>query len=338
MVGEYEVLQPLGAGGMGDVYEAVHPIIGKRAAIKVLKRTDSLDEARRLLDEARAVNAIRHRGIIDIFGAQVLPDGRPALIMELLEGETLAQLSQRKGPLPLEDVFTLLEGALAPLAAAHRAGIIHRDLKPSNLFLVNDSEGPFVKLLDFGVARRLNRSTHLTNPELTLGSLGFMAPEHLAGEPVPQSDLYSLGCVAWVLITGRPVFVTTQPQAQIPRHLEEIPPSIDTVRTDVTEELAYWVAWLLRKRADERPFTAEVALAALREAAVMSVGEATISVDVDYEKVVTKLDAKARAAAIKKSARADVATVRVKPLTADRRPTERETVIDDATTRPTRKR
>ncbi len=301
MVGDYEVVRPLGAGGMGEVYEAVHPVIGKRAAVKVMigSPADSLGEARRLLEEARAVNAIRHPGIVDIFGAAVLPDGRPCLLMELLEGETIAEHLRAHGPLGLERVFWMLEGILGPLAAAHRAGIIHRDLKTSNVFLAETAEGQRVKLLDFGIARRLHRVEALTMPEVTLGSLGFMSPEQLAGEPVPQSDLYSVGCVAWLLITGQPVFGNESPAAVVAQHVARVPPSLRSLRREVSLELDAWVHWLLEKDTEERPFSAVVALATLREAAALTLSDATVGPDVDFMSYARKLDAKARAAASK---------------------------------------
>ncbi len=267
IVGDYEVVKNLGAGGMGDVVEAVHPIIGKKVAIKVMRSTakDSLVEARRLLEEARAVNAIRHPGIVDIFGAGVLPDGRPYLVMELLEGLSLLEFQQKLRPVPMGDVFFVLEGVLNPLIAAHRAGVIHRDLKPSNIFVTEGGGGRRVKLLDFGVARRVDREP-LTAPEITLGSLGFMSPEQMSGKPVPQSDLYSLGCIAWLLVTGQPVFPYRNVGELARHHLLTKPPLLGVLRGEVSAEFENWVMSLLEKEPAARPASAEAALEGLKEA------------------------------------------------------------------------
>jgi serine/threonine-protein kinase len=271
MIGDHRLLRKLGEGAMGTVYEAVHALIGKRVAIKVLKGvTDEggVVAAKRLIEEARAVNAIQHKGIIDIFDAGLLSDGRPYLVMELLVGRSLHEAVKRtKTGLALRQVFHILEGILSALDAAHRAGVIHRDLKASNVFLVEQAQGlPAVKLVDFGVARRRGRSEQLTMPSMTVGSIGFMAPEHLGGKPVAQSDLYACGCLAWLMLTGKPVFPYGNPGALIQQHLSERPRPVGQFRKDVPPELEAFVAWMLEKRVDDRPLSAEVALTVLREA------------------------------------------------------------------------
>jgi serine/threonine protein kinase len=273
-VGEYEIVEVLGSGAMGEVFEAVHPIIHKRVAIKVMRGAahESLTEARRLLEEARAVNAIRHPGIIDIFGANVLPDGRPYLVMELLEGQSLHDFLKTRHPLAIGDVFGLLEGILAPLAAAHRAGVIHRDLKPTNIFVTRSRT---VKLLDFGVARRKEREP-LTAPKMTLGSLGFMSPEQLNGATVAQSDLYSVGCIAWLLITGRPVFAYGNAMELARHHLLTRPPPIGAVRGEVSAPLEAWVAAMLEKEPADRPGSADEALSQLKDVQARLASETTV--------------------------------------------------------------
>jgi serine/threonine-protein kinase len=269
-IGDHQIVKKLGEGAMGAVYEGRHQLIGKRVAIKVLKGTgeDGRVAALRLLEEARAVNAIDHRGIIDIFDAGVLPDGRPYLMMELLVGRTLhEEVKRSKAGLPLRLVFHVLRGVLDALVAAHRAGVIHRDLKASNVFLVDQPEGlPLVKLVDFGVARREGRQEALTMPSMTVGSMGFMAPEHIAGRPVPQSDLYACGCLAWLMLTGKPVFPYGNLPTLIKQHLEVMPPGVGTVRAETPPELEAFVAWLLEKRLEDRPHSADVALTVLKEA------------------------------------------------------------------------
>jgi eukaryotic-like serine/threonine-protein kinase len=270
MVGDHQIVKKLGEGAMGAVYEGRHQLIGKRVAIKVLKGTgeDGRVAAKRLLEEARAVNAVDHKGIVDIFDAGLLPDGRPYLVMELLIGRSLHdEVKRSKVGLPLRLVFHVLRGVLDALVSAHRAGVIHRDLKASNVFLVEQPEGlPLVKLVDFGVARREGRSEVLTMPSMTVGSMGFMAPEHIAGRPVTQSDLYACGCLAWLMLTGKPVFPYGNLPTLIQQHMEVMPPGVGTVRVETPPELEAFVAWLLEKRVEDRPHSADVALTVLKEA------------------------------------------------------------------------
>lgn len=299
MLGEHQIVRKLGEGAMGAVYEAVHRLIGKRVAVKVLKGAidgDSAVAAKRLLEEARVVNAIDHRGVVDIFDAGLLPDGRPYLVMELLIGRSLhEEVKRTKGGLPLRMVLHVLTGVLEPLVASHAAGVIHRDLKASNVFLVEQPSGlPLVKLVDFGIARREGRSEVLTMPSMTVGSMGFMAPEHINGKPVPQSDLYACGCLAWLMLTGRPVFPYGNPALLLQQHLKEVPPPVRTLRPELSVELSDFVAWLLDKEAELRPHSAEVALTVLRELAQGSEGTRTLPGGPAFIQTAKKYDARVR--------------------------------------------
>ncbi|MEW6435103.1 MAG: serine/threonine-protein kinase [Myxococcota bacterium] len=299
-VKDYRLTGRLGAGAMGEVYEGVHALIGKRVAVKVLKVgvQDALNSAQRLLEEARAVNVVGHPGIVDIFDAGTLEDGRPYLVMERLEGRSLHEELKRRGALPLREVFHLLAGILEPLAAAHAAGVIHRDLKPSNVFLCNAPVGlPRVKLVDFGVARRASRAEIFTQPLTTVGSLGYMGPEHLAGEVEPASDLYSVGCLAYQLVTGGPVFDVRNPAQLAQKHLDERPASPRVRRPDTPLELEAWILWLLEKAPADRPSSAEVALAVLREAEAASEGQGTTPGGPQFGELARAFDRQARSKA-----------------------------------------
>jgi serine/threonine protein kinase len=154
--GKYRVVQRLGTGGLAEVYEAVHEEIGQRFALKVLKREFGAypEAADRFLTEARAASAVRHPGVVQVFDYGKLESGEPYLIMELMEGETLSDLLQRRRKLPQEQAVGLMIQMLDALEAAHRAGVVHRDLKPENVVLVHGSDGePWAKLIDFGIAR-----------------------------------------------------------------------------------------------------------------------------------------------------------------------------------------
>lgn len=264
---DYKVVRRVGSGSMGEVYEAVHAVIGRRVAIKVLKQgvDQALNASRRLLEEARVVNAIRHPAIVDVFDVGVYGDRRPFLVMELLEGRSLSDRLKQRGKPPLDESLHLLAGILEALGAAHKAGVIHRDLKPSNVFLVGETPGPTrIKLLDFGIARRESREEALTAPEMALGSVGFMAPEQLQGQAVAASDLYAVGCLAYQLLVGRPVFPLKNIPDAARRHLSEPAPKLRSAMPEATELLEAWVEMLLQKDVALRPRTAEAALNALR--------------------------------------------------------------------------
>ncbi|MBT8493431.1 MAG: serine/threonine protein kinase, partial [Deltaproteobacteria bacterium] len=158
VVGEYVIQSKLGSGGFGSVFKAEHPVIGKLVAIKVLHRKYSGDPeiVSRFVAEARAVNQIRHRNIIDIFGFGQLEDGRQYYVMEYLAGLTLDEYLAAKGQLEAGDAIAILRGIAKALDAAHRKGIAHRDLKPDNIMLA-EQEGQSLqpKLLDFGIAKLL---------------------------------------------------------------------------------------------------------------------------------------------------------------------------------------
>ncbi|RYZ11622.1 MAG: serine/threonine protein kinase, partial [Myxococcaceae bacterium] len=196
-LGEFVIEERIGAGGMGVVYRAVHPLIGKQAAIKVMRQElVSPQQVQRLLVEARSVNAIRHPGIIDIFGFGSLPDERPYVIMELLKGRPLSDFVRAQSRMDLESVVWVMDQMLAALGAAHRAGVVHRDLKPANVFVVESPETPTaIKLVDFGIAKVLeSRDSPLTSDGSIIGTPEFMAPEQIRGGSVgPETDLYAAG-------------------------------------------------------------------------------------------------------------------------------------------------
>ncbi len=208
MAGEYRLERVLGRGGMGTVYAARHPVIDKRVAVKVLATRLACDPlaVRRFIDEARAVNRISHPGIVDIFAFGQLPRGPNFLVMEYLEGETLAEQLERGALRPMAACRLLAQVATA-LEAAHRAGIVHRDLKPQNLFVVQPKDAePQIKVLDFGIAKLAagSEGPGVTQGGLAFGTPHFMSPEQCLGEPVDhRSDIYALGVVLYRTFTGR---------------------------------------------------------------------------------------------------------------------------------------
>ena len=263
-VGEYRILEPVGEGGMGVVYRGVQPVIKKRVAIKVIKPAHASDESqvKRLVAEAEAVNAIGHRSIIDIFSLGTLPDGRPYIIMEFLDGEPLDTWLNRQGRPPLSVALELLIEMCGPLAAAHRAGVIHRDLKPSNIFLCNQPDGSkFLKLLDFGLAKRamgLDGSSAQTSQAMVSGTPDYMAPEQARALPIsPRSDIYALGVVAFELLTGRVPFMGATPMDVMVGHVSKPAPRLRTFEPSLPEALDELIARMLAKEPEARPQTIE---------------------------------------------------------------------------------
>jgi serine/threonine protein kinase len=230
--GPYDVIRLIGSGGMGTVYEGRHRVLDRRAAIKVLHPhlTKSPRAVTRFISEGRAVARIRHAGVVDVVDVGD-EGGLPFLVMELLEGEDLAQRLKRVGRLsPGEAVATLLQ-VLEGLAAAHEAKVIHRDLKPSNVILAPDG----AKLVDFGISRVLDEAAGLTATAATLGTAHYMAPEQAESprDADERSDLYSVGVMLYECLTGERPFqgesmleVLKNVAQATPKRPREIVPSI----------------------------------------------------------------------------------------------------------------
>jgi serine/threonine-protein kinase len=275
-VGEYTVEHRLGAGAFGVVYKASHPVIGKDVAIKVLSLTFSVDPeaSTRFVAEARAVNQIRHRHIIDIFSFGKLPDGRQYYVMEYLDGEPMDALLERERRLPLPRLLPILRGIAKALDAAHAKQIAHRDLKPENVFLARDEAGVFPKLLDFGIAKLMGAEpgmTAKTRSGIAVGTPYYMSPEQARGRELDhRTDIYSFGVLVYLALTGTYPFdgddhisilmqhVTADPEAPSAR-VPELPAGVDEI-----------VLQLLQKDPAARPDNLRTAVAALERAAGMA--------------------------------------------------------------------
>ncbi|CAM4381977.1 serine/threonine-protein kinase [Corallococcus exiguus] len=259
-IGDFTVEERIGEGGMGVVYRATHSLIGKQAAIKVLRaELVSPRVHERLLVEARAVNAIRHPGIIDIFGFGKLPDGRPYIVMELLEGRPLSELMSDQKRLDVPTVLWMLDQTLGALGAAHRAGVVHRDLKPANVFMVEPpNAAPTIKLVDFGIAKLVeNRESPTTMDGSVLGTPEFMAPEQIRGGTVgPATDLYALGIMAFQMLTGVRPF-QGDPVQVLFAQVDKVPPLPSSRAEGIPPELDTLVLQLLAKDPALRPPSAE---------------------------------------------------------------------------------
>jgi hypothetical protein len=227
---------------MGKVYHAIHPGLGRHAAVKVLPASEAGDPevVSRFINEARAANAIRHPNIVDIYDSGILANGSPYIVMEYLEGETLRQVLDR-GALGLNDILDWGSQLAEALAAAHTDGVIHRDLKPDNLFLVPDFRRPGskqVKVLDFGIAkleRRTLEQVHRTRTGTLLGTPLYMSPEQcLCVKDVDaRSDIYALGVILYEMATGQRPFDGDGLFIVISKHISEPPVAPTTHRPDL---------------------------------------------------------------------------------------------------------
>jgi serine/threonine-protein kinase len=264
-LGDYEVHELLGQGGMGEVYGGEQPVIGKKVAIKVLKAeiAEQPENVQRMLSEARSVNAIRHRSIVDIFNFGTLPDGRPYLVMEYLEGVPLDAMLRKRGSLTPVEVTEFLEEICSALSAAHARGIVHRDLKPGNIFLVSDGtpRGRYVKLLDFGLAKGepSSNSTKQTMAGTVVGTPDYIAPEQAKGGLIsPRTDIYSLGVVAFEMVTGGLPFTAESTLELMMAHIQSPVPRASSRMGAVPQALDDLVFSMMAKSPEDRPKSAEV--------------------------------------------------------------------------------
>lgn len=226
MVGEYEIVEAIGSGGMGEVYLALHPVIGKRAAVKVLRSELAQDTelVDRFVAEARAVNSIEHPNIIDVFAFGQLPDGRQYYLMEYLDGLSLEELLVNEVRMDLDGILPIASQVADALDAAHDRGIIHRDLKPENIYLVPRRDNSYrVVVLDFGIAK-LSSAPSTTSSGLVLGTPHYMSPEQCMGRPIDsRSDLYAFATICYRALAGRLPFDGTEVQQVMYQQTSEPP-------------------------------------------------------------------------------------------------------------------
>lgn len=258
-LGEYELLEPLGAGGMGEVYKARHRRLDKLVALKLLRASErqSGDRIARFLREMKAIGALDHPNVAEAYDAGEQA-GIVYLAMKLIDGIDLGRLVKEKGPLPVAEACDLVRQAALGLDYLHRRSLIHRDLKPSNLMRTPDG---VVKVLDFGLARWPSAEKtreSLTAPGMIVGTPDYVAPEQvLSVDPDQRADLYGLGGVLFFLLTGQAPFAHQKGLFEkLDAHVKEQPPDPRTLRKDIPAVLARLVARLLAKFPDQRPQTA----------------------------------------------------------------------------------
>jgi len=280
-IGNYKIVRVLGEGGMGTVYLAEHPMIGKRVAVKMLRPDLGTDPGlvSRFFQEAKAVNEIRHPNIVDISDFGHTEDGIVYFVMELMEGQSLRDRITASGPMPLEQAVAFVRQVIDALAAAHRMGIIHRDLKPDNIFLVTDAQVPGgfrAKLFDFGVAKLLGDKQkqvgHKTIDGAVVGTPFYMSPEQALCQDVgAAADIYAMGVVMYEMVTGKVPFQSEQLVLLLNAILKQPAPPPSRIRPDTPPWLDRLILRCLEKDPEARPRSME------EVSAILAAGSADMS-------------------------------------------------------------
>ncbi|HEY5447384.1 MAG TPA: serine/threonine-protein kinase [Polyangia bacterium] len=260
-IGNYRITAKLGEGGMGVVYLAEHPVIGKKVAMKAIhpELSKNSDVVSRFVTEAKAVNQIGHEHIVDIADFGNTPEGEFYFVMEYLQGESLSDRLRRENRLPAGAALSITAQIADALNASHEQGIIHRDLKPENIFLcVNRGPGrDFVKVLDFGLAKLTlsdQKVSHKTRTGSVMGTPYYMSPEQCEGkiEIDHRADIYSLGVLLFEMLTGKVPFGGDGYGEIIVKHVTMPPPSVRSINNELPEELDLILYRALAKDRDQR--------------------------------------------------------------------------------------
>jgi len=271
-LGSYRLEEPLGKGGMGEVYRATHQMLARPAAVKLIRSeligSSTPNAAKVIIErfrrEAEAAASLRSPHTINLYDFGISQDGTFFLVMELLDGLDLETLIERYGPVPAERAVHLLRQACESLAEAHTRGLVHRDIKPSNIFTCRMGlDVDFVKVLDFGLVKAMGEgdreATMLTEPDSTTGTPAYIAPEVIRGDRVPDHrlDIYTLGCVGYWLLTGRLVFQAPNAIQLMYQHANATPvaPS-QRSELEVPADLDRIILSCLAKLPEDRPQSA----------------------------------------------------------------------------------
>jgi eukaryotic-like serine/threonine-protein kinase len=308
VIGNYRILRGIGEGGMGAVYIAEHALIGRQAAIKVLLREMSSrpDVVTRFFNEARAASAVRHPGIVEIYDFGYHTDGSAYIVMEYLEGESLALRLQHTGTLFEMRAAALCRQVAGALGAAHAKGIVHRDLKPDNIYIVRDPDiigGERIKILDFGIAK-LAAAGDLPGQSVTrtgsvIGTPPYMSPEQCkgAGNVDHRADLYALGCVLFEMVCGRAPFLAEGGGEIMAQHIYAVVPQPSSIRP-VTPQLEQVILHALAKEPSQRFQSADEMIAALHSAVPSGTVHASMTEPMSSEPVSPALPVPAAVIAI----------------------------------------
>jgi tetratricopeptide (TPR) repeat protein len=266
-LGSYRMVERLGSGGMGEVWRGQHRLLARAAAVKVIRagdpnRPEHKALAQRFEREARVTANLRSPHTVQLYDFGISESGSFFYVMELLEGMDLRMMVEKHGPLEPERAVMLLRQACRSLAEAHERGLVHRDIKPANLYVTNlGLEFDFLKVLDFGMVKTQpsEETSQLTLADAVLGTPAFLAPELIRGsQPVDaRADLYSLGCTAFFMLTGRCVFEARTAADMLIHHVQSSPPRLSEVsELSVPKLLEEVVVQCLEKNPDKRPESA----------------------------------------------------------------------------------
>lgn len=272
-IGVYEVLEPLGRGGMAEIYKGYHPRLDRVVAIKVLPASIAAETGfrHRFEREARAVAALKHPNIVQIFDFGD-SDGMYYMVMEFVAGKDLSHLMRETGAMPVAQALPLLYDVAQALDYAHSQGLVHRDVKPANVLLepAKRAEGvPYRALLtDFGIVRLLGDATGMTKSAM-IGTLDYMAPEQIqsSGQVDGRADIYALGVMAYQMLTGQVPFAGAGIGEVLMAHLQQPPPDPRTLRPDLPKNISDALLQALAKKPSERYSTSQKFLSALKQAA-----------------------------------------------------------------------
>lgn len=275
----------IGRGAMGMVYLATQELIDRQVAIKVLHShlVSESESLKRFHQQAKAASRLHHPHIVTLYDYGIIPGGQPYIAMDLLKGQTLAELLEEKGTLPLSDLLPIFKQICEALADAHKHGVVHRDVKPDNIVLETREDGKYwVKVVDFGIAK-LMRTAGETQPRITktgavCGSPAYMSPEQYQGLDVDQaSDIYSLGAVLFECLTGKLPFTSIDLVGLMSQHLTEAPPLLSNYQSGLPPSLEKMVNRALAKNPQDRQasmddFYAELLASSKEPPKAMTVG------------------------------------------------------------------
>lgn len=255
----FEILEPIGRGGMASVYKGRHRQVDLNVAVKIVEGDElTKTDVERLKREAQALNVLFHPNIVKVYSFGFLETGEPYLVLDLLKGQSLEEMIMKESLLPVVWLVKAFEQICSGLECAHEGGIIHRDMKPSNVMVVPpDEDGAFIKILDFGIARTQSPKDEqrLTRKGEVFGSPLYMSPEAISGKEIDhRADIYALGCLMYEAITGIPPFMGNTVILTYVKHLQEKPrPFCEVVKgLKISSDLEKIVLKCMEKEPDNR--------------------------------------------------------------------------------------
>jgi serine/threonine protein kinase len=259
-LGSYKIMSEIGSGGMGVVYLAEHTVLGRKAALKLIRSDVPKEYVERFLNEAKAAASLDHQGLVDVFDFGHHADGRAFIVMEYLQGESLAERLEHDPRLPVPVACAIARTVALSLEVAHKQGIVHRDLKPGNIYLVPDAEAPTgvrTKVLDFGIAKlQRDRDGKGVNTQsgAVIGTPRYMSPEQCknAKNVDGRSDIYSLGCILYEMLLGVAPFDYDSWAELVGAHIYEEPPKPTEIEPKLPADVETLVCKMLEKDPDDR--------------------------------------------------------------------------------------